>query len=73
MNRQAVRNGLFRLAMALKVLTWVAIGGALVIGFRDAATGRELVPPTVLLYAIGVLVAAQLIAIVAWRIARGSK
>jgi len=66
MARASLRNWLFRLIIALKLMMWAAIAAVLVISIRDAVRGREAGPPMDLIYAIAALILAQLIAFLAW-------
>jgi hypothetical protein len=67
MERANLRTRLFRLVIALKLAMWTVIALVLAIGISDLVRGREAGPPLALLWAIPALIAAQLVAILAWR------
>lgn len=67
MERATIRKQLFRLIMLLKLAMWTVIAIVLAIGISDIARGREAGPPMALIWAIPVLIAAQIAALAAWR------
>ena len=73
MDRASLRSRLFRLVIGLKLAMWTVIALVLVIGISDLVRGREAGPPLALIWAIPVLIAAQLAAILAWRRAGDGK
>lgn len=68
-NRAAIRNRLFRLIVLLKAMTWIAILMVLGVSIYRLATGTAGEMPQAPLFAIGALVALQIIAMLAWRLA----
>jgi len=71
MEQASPRNRLFRLVLLLKLAMWLVVAAVLVIGISDLVQGRDMEPPMALIYAIPVLILAQLVAILVWR-RRGS-
>ena len=69
-NRLAIQNRLFRLIVLLKAMTWIAILMVLGVSVYRLATGDPGPMPQAPLYAIGVLVSVQLLAMLAWRLVR---
>ena len=68
--RAAMQARLFRLVVALKALTWIAVLAVLGVSLYRLATGTAHKLPVAALYAIGVLVMLQIVALLAWRLVR---